>query len=72
MTRGDQGLVHSVAFRVTEEQWVALQWHAESNGTTIPQLAKEVLFERVGLEAPAESRRRYGQTKRDPATAKTG
>lgn len=72
MPRGDQSLVHSVAFRVTEEQWVALQRHAEDNETTIAQLAKEVLFERVGLETPAESRRRYGQTKRDPATAKAG
>ncbi len=70
MPRGDQSLVHSVAFRVTEEQWVALQRYAENNETTIPQLAKEVLFERVGLEAPTESRRRYGQTKR--ATAKAG
>lgn len=72
MPRGDRSLVHSVAFRVTEEQWVALQRYAENNETTIPQLTKEAVFERVGLETPAESRRRYGQTKRDPATVKAG
>jgi hypothetical protein len=72
MSRGDQSLVHSVAFRVTEEQWVALQRYAGNNAITIPQLAKEVLFERAGLGTPAERRRRYGQTKRDQTTVKTG
>ena len=71
MTRGDQSLVHSVAFRVTEEQWATLQRHAENNEATISQLAKEVLFERVGLENPVGKRRRYGQTKRDRTTVKT-
>lgn len=72
MPRGDQNLVHSVAFRVTEEQWVALQRYAQNNETTIPQLTKEVLFERVGLKNRVERRRRYGQTKRDPTTIKAG
>ncbi|MBB4955379.1 hypothetical protein H4S14_003469 [Agrobacterium vitis] len=63
MPRDDQNLVHSVAFRVTEAQWVILQRYAEDNEKTIPQLTKETLFEKVGLESPAEVRRRYGQTK---------
>jgi hypothetical protein len=72
MPRGDQSLVHSVAFRVTEEQWVALQRYADRNETSIPKIAKEILFEKVGVETRAESRRRYGQTKRGSTTVKTG
>jgi hypothetical protein len=68
MSSGDQSLVHSVAFRVTEEQWVALQRYADNSKTTIPQIAKQVLFERVGLKTKVATRRRYGQTKRDPTT----
>lgn len=65
MQRDDPTLVHSVAFRVSEDQWVALKRYAENNGTTIPRLAKEVLFERLGLETRVEGRRIYGQPKRD-------
>lgn len=72
MPRAETNLVHSVAFRVTEEQWIALQRYAGIEGLTIPQAAKEALFERVGLEIRAEGRRRYGQTRRSATTIKTG
>jgi hypothetical protein len=36
---GDE-LVHSVAFRVTEAQWLNLQKRAKEAATSIPQLAK--------------------------------
>lgn len=72
MPRAEPSLVHSVAFRVSEDQWIALQRYAKNEGTTIPQVAKAVLFERAGLETRAEGRRRYGQTRRGTATAKTG
>lgn len=70
MPGDSKNLVHSVAFRVTEAQWVILQRYAEDNGKTIPQLTKEALFEKVGLESTTEVRRRYGQTKRDSSTVK--
>lgn len=57
----ESDLVHSVAFRVTEAQWLKLQERAEQEGTSIPQLAKAVLFERVGVEASGRSRSTYGQ-----------
>lgn len=72
MSRAGPSLVHSVAFRVSEDEWIALQRHAESLGSTIPQLAKEALFERVGLEVRAEGRRRYGQTRLGASTVKAG
>lgn len=72
MPRTEPSLVHSVAFRVSEDQWIALQRHAENEGATIPQVAKEALFERVGLETRTEGRRRYGQARRGATTVKTG
>lgn len=72
MPRADPSLVHSVAFRVSEDQWLALQRYAENEGTTIPQVAKEALFEKVGLKTRAEGRRRYGQTRRGATTVKAG
>ena len=71
MPRADPSLVHSVAFRVSEDQWVDLQRYAKNEGVTIPQVAKEALFERVGLELHSEVRRRYGQTRRGATTIKT-
>lgn len=72
MSRADSELVHSVAFRVSEEQWVALQQYAATRESSIPQVAKEALFERAGLKPRAEDRRRYGQAKRGATSAKTG
>ena len=72
MPRSEPSLVHSVAFRVTEDQWIALQRYAENKEATIPQVAKAVLFERVGLETREVGRRRYGQTRRDATMVKTG
>jgi hypothetical protein len=61
MPRAKPNLVHSVAFRVSEEEWIALQRYAENEGATIPQVAKAALFERVGLATRRDDRRRYGQ-----------
>ena len=72
MPRAEPSLVHSVAFRVSEDQWIALQRYAENEGATIPQVAKAVLFEKVGLETRAQGRRRYGQTRRGATTVNTG
>ena len=72
MPPAEPSLVHSVAFRVTEDQWIALQRYAENKEATIAQVAKAVLFERVGLETRAVGRRRYGQTRRDETMVKTG
>lgn len=72
MPRTDSSLVHSVAFRVSEDQWIALQRHAENEGSTIPQVAKEALFKRVGLETRPEGRRRYGQMRQGTVTVKEG
>lgn len=72
MRRAKPDLVHSVAFRVSEDQWIALQQYAENEGATIPQIAKAVLFKRVGLETRAEGRRRYGQKRRGATIVKTG
>lgn len=65
MSRSRPPLLHSVAFRVSEDQWVALQRYAEKKETTVPQLAKAVLFEKAGLEVRPDVRRRYGQVRRD-------
>ena len=35
--RADTDLVHSVAFRVTEAQWLKLQQRAQEEGKSIPQ-----------------------------------
>jgi hypothetical protein len=43
--------VHSVAFRVTEGEWGRLQRRAQEEGTTVPELAKAALFEKIGLKA---------------------
>ncbi len=48
-------LVHSVAFRVTESQWLKLQQQAEIEGTSIPQLAKAAVFEKIGVQPPTLS-----------------
>ena len=72
MPRAEPDRIHSVAFRVSEDQWIALQRYAENEGATIPQVAKAALFERVGLETRAEGRRRYGQTRRGATMVKTG
>ncbi len=40
---------HSVAFKVTEEEWQKLGRAAEHAGTTIARYAKRVIFEKLGL-----------------------
>lgn len=72
MPSAKPSLVHSVAFRVSEDHWIALQRYAESKGATVPEVAKAALFERVGLETGAAGRRRYGQMKRVATAVKTG
>ena len=58
-------LVHTVAFRVTEEQWRRLQHLAGEGGTSIPQLAKAALLGKIGLEVKPLSRSLYGQKPRN-------
>lgn len=72
MPRDELDLVHSVAFRVSEDQWIALQRYAKNEGATIAYIAKAALFEKVGLETQAEGRRRYGQTRQGTTKIKTG
>ena len=36
----EDALVHSVAFRVTEAQWLKLRKKAQQEGTSVPRLAK--------------------------------
>lgn len=55
-------LKHSVAFRVNEDEWRMLTAAAEKAGTTVPQLAKQILFARVGIDY-LPKRRVYGQVK---------
>ena len=46
---GIQYKKHSVAFRVTEEEWQKLARAAERYGTSIPQITKQIVFEKLGL-----------------------
>ena len=55
-------LKHSVAFRVDEHEWQKLRAEAEKAGTTVPQLAKQLLFSQVGVDYQPK-RSVYGQTK---------
>ncbi len=54
-------LRHSVAFRVSEKEWRLLQKAAGEKQTTVPQLAKQLLFERMGWRVPVRGKREYGQ-----------
>jgi hypothetical protein len=54
-------LRHSVAFRVSEKEWQTLQNAAGERRTTVPQLAKQLLFESMGWRMPPRARRGYGQ-----------
>jgi len=40
---------HSVAFRVTEEEWQKLLRAANQAGTSIPRFTKRVVFQKLGL-----------------------
>lgn len=55
-------LRHSVAFRVNEHEWQLLKAEAERAGTTVPQLAKQILFARVGVKYQPK-RSVYGQAR---------
>ena len=46
-------LLHSVAFRVTEAQWLTLQKRAQQLETTVPQLAKLALFRKARVAGSA-------------------
>ena len=65
-------LVHSVAFRVTEAQWLKLKQRADQEGKSVPQLAKAALFEKVGVEARPQSRSTYGQKPRQKMSSPRG
>ena len=62
MQSDNEQLRHSVAFRVTESEWIRLHAIAEKNGATVPQLAKELLFKSAGLRPPDRKKSLYGQT----------
>ena len=70
--RTEADLVHSVVFRVMEAQWLKLQRRAQQEGTTVPQMAKAALFDKVGVEATVGSRRGYGQEPRRKREARRG
>lgn len=61
MASAKENLNHSVAFRVTESEWGVLQSTAKKQKITVPQLAKALLFESVGLGIPQSTRNSYGQ-----------
>ena len=54
-------LQHSVAFRVTDKEWRTLKRKAEQERTTVPQLAKSLLFGKFGFEPPKPKRNFEGQ-----------
>lgn len=56
-----EALQHSVAFRVTDKEWRTLKRNAEQENTTIPQLAKALLFGQFGFEPPRPKRNVEGQ-----------
>ncbi len=60
MAEANENLKHTVAFRVTEEQWQTLVALALENKTSVSQLAKARLFDGAGLDAPKPSRNPYG------------
>lgn len=64
MARSSNELKHSVAFRVSEHEWQKLRAEAEKAGTTVPQLAKQLLFSQIGVEYQPK-KRAYGQLKHD-------
>lgn len=59
MTDETRELRHSVAFRVTEKEWKELRAQAEKTRMTVPQMAKQALFEKAGIEYKTQ-KRRYG------------
>jgi predicted HicB family RNase H-like nuclease len=61
MASAKETLRHSIAFRVTENEWRILQSTAKKQKISVPQLAKALLFERVGFEIPQRTRNSYGQ-----------
>lgn len=65
MTRdAHETLKHSVAFRVTDKEWRTLKKSAEKQNTSVPRLAKTLLFERIGFEPPKPTRNVDGQRAR--------
>ena len=72
MQHAENGLFHSVAFRVTEAQWLKLKQKADQKGTSISQLAKAALFESAGVEPRPQARNRYGQKPRQKTSSPRG
>jgi hypothetical protein len=70
--RIENELVHSVAFRVTEAQWLKLKRIADQEGTSVPQLAKAALFQNAGVEPQPQSRSSYGQKLRRKVSPRPG
>lgn len=64
MPSDTEQLRHSVAFRVTESEWIKLQAIAGESGVTVPQYAKALLFKSVGLRPSERRKSPYGQTAR--------
>jgi hypothetical protein len=49
---------HSVAFRVTAEEWQKLMQAAERTGSSIPRIAREALFQKLRLRSGSGQARR--------------
>jgi hypothetical protein len=55
MTNSQYPFVHTVAVKVTDDEWRKLQRKAEGKGYSIPELAKAALFEKVGFRTASKS-----------------
>ncbi|MBK9584591.1 MAG: hypothetical protein IPO55_01555 [Alphaproteobacteria bacterium] len=64
MPSDNDQLRHSVAFRVTESEWIKLQAIAGESGVTVPQFAKALLFKSAGLRPSERKKSPYGQAAR--------
>jgi hypothetical protein len=56
MQKQSADLKHTVAFKVTEKEWGTLHSVAKKQSTTVPQLAKRILFAKLGLAEPKPAR----------------
>lgn len=71
MKSDNEQLKHSVAFRVTEPEWIRLKSIAENNGVSVPQLAKDLLFKSAGLHSSKRKKSPYGQASPSVLRART-
>lgn len=72
MQSDNDQLRHSVAFRVTETEWIKLQAIAGECGVTVPQYAKALLFKSAGLRPSERKKSPYGQAAQTVERKKTG